>query len=182
MLVIEKRVNNTNFTTQELNDKLKIEKTNFSDIMGILKIMTDCFKIPTTIDAYNYLYLHKLNILNSVKLVDKDTNEIYGVLLLGEVPMADVTPIMFICPTLNCVLNKLKQLNGIAFIIDERLRGQGWDKKMLYSNISYINQFDIVWCGVDATLKTHHYWERLGFDNLFNDSRVNFYAKVVKKH
>lgn len=179
MLQINNRLNNTTLSRDELLPRIEIQKTTYEDLWEILRIMNECFKIPSDFDAYVYLYNHKINMLNSVKLVDKETHEIYGLLLLGECSMASETPIRWHNPLLTSILPSLKQLNGIAFILDERLRGCYLDKKMLYYNMEYIKKFDIAWCGVEPSLKTHNYWKRLGFIEVFEDPIAKFYAKFI---
>lgn len=180
MLELGKRLNSNSLTKEDLIEHVTIEKTSFEDIYEIMRIMNECFKIPTLKEAYVYLYEHKTNINNSVKLIDKRTNEIYGILLLGETDMTKVTPLPMSNPILNNIISRFKQINGIAFIIDERLRGCGFDKKMLYHNLEYINKHELVWCGVDPSLKSHNYWKRLGFFEITSVPFAKFYAKFIK--
>lgn len=179
MLELGKRLNNTTESQKELLPYLKITKTTYEDIWEILRILVQCFKIPSKLEAYKYLYEHKVNMLNSVKLIDTRTNEVYGLLLLGEAKVSKMLPLTHQNPLLHKILNEFKQLNGIAFIIDERLRGCLFDKKMLYHNIDYIKNFNIVWCGVDTNLNTHKYWKRLGFFEIIDLPFAKFYAKFV---
>ena len=179
MLALTQRLNSTKYTREDLLKNVQIKKLNVSDLYYILKILVDCFKIPSMQSACDYILRHKVNLFNSLKLVDKRDNQIYGLLLLGEVCISDVSPLTIYNPMLSVILSNLKQLNGVAFIIDERLRGCGLDKKMLYYNMDYINQFDMVWCGVDENLKTHNYWKRNGFFEILNDRMVKFYFRLI---
>lgn len=81
---------------------------------------------------------------------------------------------------MSCYLDTYKQLNGFCFIIDERLRGCGLDKKMLLHNIEYVNNYDVVWLAVDNLLNTNKYWERIGFEELFHTIEAKYYIKFVK--
>ena len=50
---------------------------------------------------------------------------------------------------------------------------------MLLYNKEYIDQFDMVWCGVDKSLKSHNYWKRLGFEEVLNIYDAIFYVKYL---
>ena len=79
-------------------------------------------------------------------------------------------------------LETFSQVNGHSFIIDERLRGTNFDKKMLYHNIKFLaDNYDLIWIGVERDLKTHHYWERLGFVEVFSIPQATFYAAPLSK-
>lgn len=75
----------------------------------------------------------------------------------------------------------MNQINGHSFVIDERLRGTKLDKKMLLYNFDYINQFDLIWLGVEKTLKTDNYWKRLGFEEILEIDEAKFYIKTKDK-
>lgn len=179
MLKIKNRLNESKVSREELIKNCKICKTTANDLQEIVRIMSECFKIPSYYEAAYYLRNIGLDYRNSVKLVDKRTNMIYGLLLFGTNTIQKGTPIHFENPLLNNALSSLKQVNGIAFILDERLRGMHFDMKMLYYNIDYLKQYDVVWCGVDSSLKSHNYWKRLGFSEFLTTPNVQFYLKFI---
>jgi GNAT superfamily N-acetyltransferase len=79
-------------------------------------------------------------------------------------------------------LGGFKQINGHSFIIDERLRGCGLDKKMLDFNVDYLkDNYDIIWIAVERDLLTHNYWQRLGFVEVFRISEAVFYLLPLNK-
>ena len=78
-------------------------------------------------------------------------------------------------------LTQFKQVNGFAFIIDERLRGTDVHKDMVMYNMSYLEGFDFVWCGVEKNLKSHNYWLRLGFEEIARNCDASFYIKFFNK-
>ena len=75
----------------------------------------------------------------------------------------------------------MKQLNGHSFIIDERLRGTTIHKQMLFHNMEYIKQFDMIWLAVEHTLKTDNYWKRFGFEEILSIDEAKFYVKCFDK-
>lgn len=52
---------------------------------------------------------------------------------------------------------------------------------MLLYNIDYINQFDLIWLGVEKSLKTDNYWKRLGFEEILDIEEAKFYIKTKDK-
>ena len=79
-------------------------------------------------------------------------------------------------------LQQYTQINGHSFIIDERLRGKGIDKKMLGYCKDYIKTFDFAWCAVEKDLKSHNYWKKIGFDKVFSNSDASFYVLPQNEH
>jgi hypothetical protein len=77
-------------------------------------------------------------------------------------------------------LKSLKQLHGHSFILDKRLRNTNIDKKMINFNKSYIDEFDFLWCAVEKSLKSHNYWKKIGFKELFEIEEAIFYYKFIK--
>lgn len=173
MLHISDRLNDSPLTTSELMPRCIVTKTCKGDVFDILRILMDCFKIPSLKEALMYANNMKLNLTESVKLVDKETNTIYGILMFGETNMP------FMPHMMNELFRNFKQVCGIGFLIDERLRGRGFDMKMLYHNKEYLEKFDLVWCGVDSSLPTHNYWKRLGFTECVSMPNVSFYLKLL---
>ena len=179
MLQLSKRLNKSEVSREELLKNYKICKTSPKDFVAIVTILINCFKIPTVEETLYYIIQHNLDFKNSVKLIDKRTNEIYGLLLFGKCNMFSTARIS-INPIFDKVVGQLSHVNGIGFIIDERLRGCGMDIKMLYHNVGYLNQFDLIWCGVDKSLKSHNYWKRLGFSEApVNVPFARFYMKLL---
>ncbi len=79
-------------------------------------------------------------------------------------------------------LSDYKQVNGHSFIIDERLRNCGLDKKMLYFNTDFlIKNYDFIWIGVEESLRSKSYWERLGFTEVFRIPEAVFYLMPLSK-
>ena len=108
--------------------------------------------------------------------MDSETKEIYGLLIFCEYPITVGSPIYKYNYELGKHLNQFNQINGHSFIIDERLRGCGFDSKMLLYNMDYIKaNYDFIWCGVEASLGTDNYWKRKGFFKLFEIPEASFY-------
>lgn len=118
---------------------------------------------------------------NSVKLIDKRDNKIYGLLILSEYNISNGSPLRVFNYDLCQYFYNIKQINGHSFVIDERLRGTKLDKKMLLYNIDYINQFDLIWLGVEKSLKTDNYWKHLGFEEILDIEEAKFYIKTKDK-
>jgi hypothetical protein len=79
-------------------------------------------------------------------------------------------------------LSQFVQVNGHSFIIDERLRGTGLDRKMLFYNIKFLmKNYDFIWAGVEIGLKSHRYWERLGFIEVFRIPEAVFYMMPLNE-
>ena len=112
----------------------------------------------------------------SVKAIDKRTGDIYGFLIFCNFPLHVGSPIMHINPGLGELLSHFSQINGHSFIIDERLRGTGIDKKMLSFQKDFLDEYEMIWCAVEKDLKSHRYWKRLGFRELFKIPQASFYA------
>jgi hypothetical protein len=47
---------------------------------------------------------------------------------------------------------------------------------MLFHNINYLaKNYDMIWIGVEESLRTKRYWERIGFIKLFEIPEAFFY-------
>lgn len=171
-------------TREELLENVEIEKTTFDDTLQVIEIMVKCFGVGSPIEAYNQLYNSRANLNESVKLVDKRDGKIYGLLIFSEFKIDQGSPINFFreLAPINDYLRLCDQVNGFAFVIDKRLRGMKYDKKMLFFNMDYLNNYRFIWCGVDNTLHSHHYWERLGFYKLFEIEDATFYLMKPSKN
>lgn len=164
-----------NKTKNELIDNCIICKTSYSDVTDIVKILSKSFSIYSEREVVRQLLYSNADLDNSVKLIDKRDGKIYGLLIFSKFPINVGSPIINVNCLLNDYLSKFKQVNGHSFIIDIRLRGTSLDKKMLYYQKDYIDKYDFIWCGVEKELKTHKYWEYLGFIKLFETDEAIFY-------
>lgn len=173
---------NDNKTTNDLLDNIEISLTSYSDAENILEILCKTFEIPSFEDALMQLVITNVDLNNSIKAYDKRDNKIYGILLLGHFDINRGSPLQRVNPFLAKLFKTFNQLNGHSFVIDERLRGCGLDKKILNKSLEYFKQYDIIWCGVEHELNTHNYWKRLGFVELFSNHNAKFYAKSFDKN
>ena len=171
-----------NLTREELIPHISIEKTTFQDAPQILKtLMKSGFGIKNEQEVLYQLLYSNADLNNSVKLIDNRTNEIYGLLIFSKYTLRQGSPLPFISPKLMQILDNFTQLNGFAFVIDERLRGTSFDKKMLTKNKDFINQYDFIWCAVEENLKSHNYWKKLGFYEIANIPEARFYIRLQNK-
>lgn len=171
-------------TSDYLEKHCVIGKTSPQDLDAIASILVYCFNIPKMHgsrmdDVMKFIYDTKLDIYNSVKLFDPYTNRIYGILMVGSKRLHESCPSLMHNSLLYESLKDMKQVNGIGFLIDKRLRGKGYDKKMMMFNKEYFDEYDLIWHGVDNTLNTHNYWKRFGFFECFDDGHVKFYTKFL---
>ena len=79
-------------TTENLMDNIEIRSTSYKDALFIVETMQKCFDIPTDLQSLEQLLYTKALLNNSVKLVDKRDNMIYGFLLLCDYPIERGTP------------------------------------------------------------------------------------------
>lgn len=168
-------------TKDELISNCIICKTSYSDIVEIIGILSKSFGIYSEREVVKQLLYSNADLDNSVKIIDKRDNKIYGLLILSKFPINIGSPIAHIDAPLNDYLSNYTQVNGHSFIIDIRLRGTSFDKKMLHYQKNYINEYDFIWCGVEKELKTHKYWEHLGFMKLFETDEAIFYIYPKNK-
>jgi hypothetical protein len=53
---------------------------------------------------------------------------------------------------------------------------------MLFYNIENIaNDYDLIWIAVETSLRTHAYWQRLGFTEVFSIPEAVFYMMPLNK-
>lgn len=169
-------------TREELLERVEIRKTSEDDLMEICNTLAKAFDLESYHEALWQLENSKVQLEESVKLVDKETNEIYGLLMFCEYPIQIGSPIQMIESGLSEYLSDFKQVNGHSFIIDERLRNSGLDKKMLYFNADFLKEnYDFIWIGVEINLRSHKYWERLGFIEVFRIPEAVFYLIPLSK-
>lgn len=171
---------NDNKIKKDLLDNIVIEKTNNDDVFQIIDILKNSFDIETNEMAITQLLLSHANLKESIKAVDKRDGKIYGLLIFSNFNINQGSPIMLQNRKLYNSLKSLKQLNGHSFILDKRLRNTNIDKKMIYFNKSYINNFDFLWCAVERNLKSHNYWKKIGFKELFQIEEAIYYYKFIK--
>lgn len=168
-----------NLTKDDLIKRIIVEKTTNKDIIKITEILTKGFDLSSQREAIHQLAESDVDLENSVKLIDKTNGDIYGLLIFSNFPLHLGSPLMMFDNELGKFLSNLKQINGHSFIIDERLRGCGFDKKMLYHNMDFIKQHDMIWCAVEKDLKSHNYWKKIGFHELFKVDEASFYIKIL---
>lgn len=169
-------------TREDLLERVEIRKTSIEDIEDICKTLTKAFDLKSYLEALFQLENSKAVLSESIKLVDKYTNEIYGLLIFTEYPIQIGSPIQMVENEISQSLEGYKQVNGHSFIIDERLRNCGLDKKMLYFNANFlIENYDFIWIGVEESLRSKKYWERLGFIEVFEIPQAKFYLMPLSK-
>lgn len=170
-----------NLTTEELLPWMMISKTSVRDIYNVLEIMRKGFGLSSIDEAYFQLSSINVNLEESVKIFDRRNGDIYGILLFAETPLHNGSPLIKMSKNISLLLSEYSQVNGFAFIIDERLRGAHVDKPMLLYNEDYLNKFDFIWCAVEKSLKSHSYWKRIGFYEIMEIDDAKFYLKLLNK-
>ena len=169
-------------TREDLLERVEIRKTSIEDLEQICKVLAKSFNLSSPMEALFQLENSKARLNESVKLVDKDTNDIYGLLIFTEYPIEKGSPIRMVESGISQYLSNYKQVNGHSFIIDERLRASGIDKKMLYFNVDFLmKNYDLIWIGVEESLRSRAYWERLGFTKVFEIPEATFYLIPLSK-
>ena len=169
-------------TKDDLLDRVEIRKTSPSDLEDICNTLSKAFDMYSSEEAYMQLMQSRARLDESVKLVDRETGEIYGLLIFCEYPIKYGSPILHFEKEIAEFLDNFAQINGHSFIIDERLRGTGLDRKMLMFNGEFLrDNYDMIWAAVEVDLKTHDYWKRLGFVELFRIPEAVFYMMPLNK-
>lgn len=167
---------------EDLLGRVEIRKTSVEDLEQICKVLAKSFNLSSHLEALFQLGNSKARLDESVKLVDKETDDIYGLLIFTEYPIDRGSPIRMVESGISEFLSDYKQVNGHSFIIDERLRNCGLDKKMLYFNTDFlIKNYDFIWIGVEESLRSKSYWERLGFTKVFEIPEATFYLIPLSK-
>lgn len=161
---------------EELLQNIEIVGTSYEDAPKITELLARCFALPSQEEALRQLIYSNARLDHSVKAIDKRNGDIYGFLIFSDFPLHIGSPILHINPKLGGFLVQFKQINGHSFIIDERLRGTGIDKKMLKFQKEFLDEYELIWCAVEKDLKSHGYWKRLGFKELFKIPEASFYA------
>lgn len=176
MIDLCNRLVDNNLTKEELLPNIEIVSTTYKDAPILVDLLAKCFAIPNKEEALRQLLYSNAQLDKSVKAVDKRNGDIYGFLIFSIFPIHVGSPIFHLSPRLGGFLVQFKQINGHSFILDERLRGTGIDKKMLFHQREYLNEYELIWIAVERDLKTHSYWKRLGFKDLFNIPEATFYG------
>ena len=188
MIELTNRLINNDLTKEDLLKRVEIQKASNDDIDAICNTLAKAFALSSPKEAYFQLKNSAARLDESIKLVDKENGDIYGLLIFTEYPITIGSPLVMVNRNLAEFLNQFKHLNGHSFIIDERLRGCGLDKKMLYFNRDFIiNNYDLLWIGVERDLRSHAYWKRLGFVEIFRIEEAVFYLiplseKLIKEY
>ena len=166
----------------DLLERIEIQKTCQGDIEAICNTLAKAFDMYSAEEAFQQLILSKARLDESIKLVDKYTGDIYGLLMFCEYPIAIGSPLKHINIDMADYLGQYSQVNGHSFIIDERLRGTGLDRKMLFHNIEFlIENYDFIWIAVEKSLKSLPYWHRLGFVDIFIIEEATFLMLPLSK-
>ena len=188
MIDLCNRLVDNKLTRDDLLERVEIRKTTPNDLEDICDTLSRAFDMYSPEEAYPQLMQSRARLDESVKLVDRETGDIYGLLIFCEYPIKLGSPISFLEKELSEYLDRYVQVNGHSFIIDERLRGTNLDKQMLYFNIKFLrDNYDFIWMGVERDLKTHDYWKRLGFVDIFEIPEAVFYLiplseKMIKEY
>lgn len=174
---------NNDLTREDLLEMVEIKKTSKDDLENICKTLTKAFDLSCEGEAFQQLTQSNALLDESIKLVDKENGDIYGLLIFCEYPIKVGTPIMFENRDLGEYFERFSQVNGHSFIIDERLRGTNLDKQMLFHNIKFLkDNYDFIWIGVEESLRSFKYWERLGFTEIFTIPQATFYLAPLSEN
>ena len=169
-------------TRKELLERVEIRKTSEKDLGQICKTLAKSFNLSSEFEALFQLENSKGILNESIKLVDKETDDIYGLLIFTDYPIELGSSIRHVESGIAQYLSDYKQVNGHSFIIDERLRNSGLDKKMLHFNVDFlIENYDFIWIGIEESLRSKSYWKRLGFVEVFTIPEASFYLMPLSK-
>ena len=166
---------------EEILQNIEVVSTSYEDAPKLTELLAKCFDLPNQEIALRQLLYANARLDKSVKAIDKRNGDIYGFLIFCDFPIHIGSPILHVNPKLGGFLAQFKQLNGHSFILDERLRGTGIDKKMLALQKEFIDEYEFTWAAVERDLKSHNYWKRLGFKELFSIPEATFYAILNEK-
>lgn len=181
MIDLCNRLVDNGLSKEELLENVEIVGTSYQDAPKLTELLAKCFNLPSQEVALRQLIYSNAQLDNSVKLVDKRNGDIYGFLIFSIFPINVGSPLMHINAKLGGFLIQYKQINGHSFIIDERLRGTGLDKKMLLFQKEFLDKFDLIWCAVEKSLKSLPYWHKLGFIDIFITYEATFLIKPINK-
>ena len=169
------RLTDNDLSRKELLENIVITNTNKNDVAKIIEILSKSFGMGGEYEAFFQIVNSNIDLDNSVKAIDKRDGKIYGLLMFAHYPINNGSPLPFKNNSLCNYLMQYRQINGHSFIIDERIRNAGIDKKMLYYNEDFVKNNDFIWCAVEKDLKSHNYWKKLGFIEICRIEDASFY-------
>jgi len=181
MIDLCNRLVDNELTKEELLPNIEVVSTTYEDAPILVELLAKCFNLPSQEVALRQLLYSNAQLDKSVKAIDKRNGDIYGFLIFSIFPIHVGSPILHFNARLGGFLVQFTQLNGHSFILDERLRGTGIDRKMLFHQKEYLEEFELIWIAVERDLKTHSYWKRLGFKELFKIPEATFYGILNDK-
>ena len=181
MIDLCNRLVDNNLEREEILKNIVITGTTYEDAPILTELLAKCFGLYDQEFALRQLLFSNAQLDNSVKAIDKRNGDIYGFLILSKFPIHIGSPIMHLNAKLAGFLIQFSQINGHSFIIDERLRGTGIDKKMLRYQKDFLDEFEMIWCAVEESLGTDNYWKRLGFKEIFRIPEATFFAHFNDK-
>ena len=181
MIELSNRLVENNLDKNEILENIEITSTSYEDAPELMRLLAKCFGIVYEESALRQLIYSDAQLDHSVKAIDKRNGDIYGFLILSKFPIHIGSPIMHVNAKLGGFLIQFSQINGHSFILDERLRGTGIDKKMLMFQNDFLDEFEMVWIAVEESLGTDNYWKRLGFRELFSIPEATFFARFNDK-
>ena len=182
MIDLCNRLVDNNLTKEELLENVEVVSTSYNDAPVLMELLARSFNLRDNEDALRQLLYSNAQLDNSVKVVDKRNGDIYGFLIFSRFPIHVGSPILHVNVRLGGFLIQFNQINGHSFILDERLRGTGIDRKMLFHQKEFLENFELIWIAVEHDLKTHSYWKRLGFKELFSIPEATFYGLFNEKN
>ena len=181
MIVLCNRLVDNDLEREEILKNIVVTGTTYEDAPILTELLAKCFGLYDQEFALRQLLFSNAQLDNSVKAIDKRNGDIYGFLILSKFPIHIGSPIMHLNAKLAGFLIQFSQINGHSFIIDERLRGTGIDKKMLKYQKDFLDEFEMIWCAVEESLGTDNYWKRLGFKEIFRIPEATFFAHFNDK-
>ena len=181
MIDLCNRLVDNDLEREEILKNIVITGTTYEDAPILTELLAKCFGLYDQEFALRQLLFSNAQLDNSVKAIDKRNGDIYGFLILSKFPIHIGSPIMHLNAKLAGFLIQFSQINGHSFIIDERLRGTGIDKKMLRYQKDFLDGFEMIWCAVEESLGTDNYWKRLGFKEIFKIPEATFFAHFNDK-
>ena len=138
MIDLCNRLVDNKLTRDDLLERVEIRKTTPDDLENICDTLSRAFDMYSPEEAYLQLMQSRARLDESVKLVDKETGDIYGLLIFCEYSIKCGSPILHFEKGIAEYLDNFTQINGHSFVIDERLRGTGLDRKMLFYNLRFL--------------------------------------------
>jgi len=178
---LKNKLVDNNLEREEILKNIIVTGTTYEDAPILTELLAKCFGLYDQEFALRQLLFSNAQLDNSVKAIDKRNGDIYGFLILSKFPIHIGSPIMHLNAKLAGFLIQFSQINGHSFIIDERLRGTGIDKKMLRYQKDFLDEFEMIWCAVEKSLKSVSYWKRLGFKEIFRIPEATFFAHFNDK-